>query len=376
MSKNETCSFTFSKCKTDHLTDPMYLSENGHDISRTDVVKYPSILKMDERMRSLFWVPEEISISQDKKDFKSLPDYQQKIFTETLLRATMLDSIQGRAPSAVLLPICTNPELELAITTWDFFESIHSKSYSYIIKNVYTNPSKIFDELKDISGITDCSTSIAEYYDDLYVYNAKAVLNSQGYDVGYDLYEHKKKLYLCLTAINALEAIRFYSAFAVFFSLGENDLMQGTAKILQMIARDESLHVGLTTYQIDNLPKEDPDYAKIAKESYDEMVKVYNDVVLQEIDWVKYIFKEGSMLGLNESMLSEYIFYLGRQKIRQFGFSEDDIAFPVVKSNPLPWMDSWLNLSATQSAPQEIEQINYRAGAVDLNDSDLGDFDL
>jgi ribonucleoside-diphosphate reductase beta chain len=139
---------------------------------------------------------------------------------------------------------------------------------------------------------------------------------------------------------------------------------------------DESLHVGLTTYQINTLPKEDEDYAKIAKDSYDEMVKVYNDVVHQEIDWVKYIFKEGSMLGLNEDMLSEYIYYLGRQKIKQFGFKEEDIKFPIIKSNPLPWMDNWLNLSATQSAPQEIEQINYRAGAVDLNDSDLGDFDF
>jgi ribonucleoside-diphosphate reductase beta chain len=293
-----------------------------------------------------------------------------------LLRATMLDSIQGRGPSSVLLPICTNPELEMAITTWDFFEScIHAASYSYIIKNVYTNPSEIFDKLKENTEILKCADSISAYYDKLAVMNAKYVLYKSGENVEYNDYEHKKALYMCLVAINGLEAIRFYVAFATFFSFAENDMLQGTAKILQMIARDESLHVGLTTFQLDNLRLEDPDYEKIYQESYQEIADIYNEIVIQERDWGIYIMSKGSLIGLNEAMLTEYMYYLGRQKMRQFGFLEDDMKFPVVKSNPLPWMDNWLNLSKTQSASQEIEQINYRAGAVDLNDSEL-DFEF
>lgn len=361
----------FARGGTDHLNDSMYLSPAGIDISRTDVVKYPAILKMEEKMRSLFWVPEEIAINKDASDYRSLPDAQKEIFTETLLRATMLDSIQGRAPSTILGPICTNPELELAITTWDFFETIHSKSYSYIIKNVYTNPTEIFDKLKENTEILKCADSISEYYDKLAVMNAKYTLHCNGEKVGYDAYEHKKALYMCLVAINGLEAIRFYVAFATFFSFGENDIMQGTAKILQMIARDESFHVGLTTYQINQLKREDPDYEKIHNENLSEVVKIYNDIILQERDWGVYIMSKGSLIGLNESMLTEYMYYLGRQKMRQFGFDEEMMDFPIVKSNPLPWMDNWLNLSKTQSASQEIEQISYRAGAIDLNDSDL-----
>jgi len=371
----KTGSFTFSTCKTDHLNDPLYLSKNGHDISRTDVVKYPSILKMDEKMRSIFWVPEEIAINGDASDYRALPTEQQEIFTETLLRASMLDSIQGRGPSSVLLPICTNPELELAITTWAFFETIHSKSYSYIIKNIYTNPSEIFDKLKSNEEILKCADSISTYYDNLAIFNAKHLLHQTGHNIEYSEYEHKKSLYLCLIAINGLEAIRFYVAFATFFSFGENSIMQGTAKILQMIARDESFHVGLTTQQIDILKKEDKDYQKIHDECIEEIANIYNDIILQEGAWAKYIMLKGSLIGLNESMLTEYMYYLGRQKMRQFGFSEEQMNFPIIKSNPLPWMDGWLNLSKTQSASQEIEQISYRAGAVDLNDSEL-DFEF
>jgi ribonucleoside-diphosphate reductase beta chain len=224
----------------------------------------------------------------------------------------------------------------------------------------------------DISGITDCATSISEYYDALVKLNAMRELNLPEYDE----YDHKKALYKALTAINALEAIRFYSAFAVFFNYGENSLMQGNAKILQLIARDESLHVGITSQLLKLLPKEDPDYEKIRTECRDEFVSIYNDVVHQEIDWVKYIFSKGSILGLNESMLSEYIHYLGRQKIRSFGFSDEDLTFPIVKSNPLPWMDNWLNTGSMQSAPQEIQQINYQTGALDVSDADISDFEL
>jgi ribonucleoside-diphosphate reductase beta chain len=212
----------------------------------------------------------------------------------------------------------------------------------------------------DITGITDCATSISAYYDNLDRLNALRTLQ----DNSYDEYEHKRALFQTLTAINALESIRFYSAFAVFFNYGENSLMQGNAKILQLIARDESLHVGLTSQLLKNLVTEDPDYAAIKEET--DSLHIYQEVIQQEIDWVKYIFSKGSILGLNESMLSDYIYYLGRQKVKTFlGTSDSELGFPVVKSNPLPWMDTWLNTGSMQVAPQEIEQINYQSGIID-----------
>lgn len=367
------CGIVFSHCKTDPIHDPIFLSESGIDISRTDIPKYPDILKLDEKMRSLFWVPEEINLTQDIQDFKTLNDNEKRIFTETLLRATMLDSIQGRSPSICFLPICSNPELELAIETWSFFETIHSKSYSYIIKNIYPDPTEVFDKLKENKGIVECADSISEYYDNLINYNAMLITG----DKDYDKYKHKEALVKAITAVNALEAIRFYSAFAVFFNFAENSLMQGNAKILQMIARDESLHVGITTRLLKILPSEDDDYKKIYGECLEEFANIYNDVVKQEIDWVYYIFRDGGLLGLSQDMLIEYIYYLARQKIRSFGIPEELMNFPVVKSNPLPWINNYLNTANVQAAPQEIEIINYQTGAIDSNSiDDLEEFTL
>jgi ribonucleoside-diphosphate reductase beta chain len=368
----EQVSSTFSKATTNHLQDPLFFSENGLDLSRTEVVKYPSLLKIDDKMRSLLWVPEEIELTTDIVDMKTISAKEGRIFTETLLRATMLDSIQGRSPDICLLPICTNPELELGIISWSFTETIHSKSYSYVIKTVYADPSKIFDSLKDIPGITDCATSISLYYDALIKMNAKRELAT----ADYSLHDHKVALFLCLTAINALEAIRFYSAFAVFFCFAENEMFLGTSKVLQMIARDESIHVGLTTKILTLLKEEDPEFAQIAKDYRKEVVAIYNDVVSQEIEWVQYIFNDGGLLGLNEEMLTEYIFYLARQKMRQFGLTDEDMTFPIMRSNPLPWMNFYLYTGKMQVAAQETEIINYKQGAIDANDSDLSDFDL
>lgn len=381
--ENKNCSKSFNLCQlnsehshTDHLCffDP----EGGPAIQRTDHVRYQNILKLNQKMLGFFWRPEEINLTRDVSDFVKLGDREKKIFTETLLRATMLDSVQGRSPSMTLLPIVSLPEVEAAITTWDFFEgSIHSASYMYIIKAIYTNPDEVFDQLKNIQEIVDCAKSISEYYDELHRMNILRDASSMGIPVDYDEYEHKKALWNVLIAINGLESIRFYAAFATFFAFNEADSMIGSGRILSMIARDEALHTSLTSMLIHILPKEDPDFTKIQEESKQTMSDIYMDILNQELEWVRYIFKDGGLLGLNEEILSGYVKHRAASAMLKFGVSAEDVAkINAPKANPIPWISQYLDQGdSVQLAPQEVELISYVSGGAKMDSisaDDLG----
>ena len=258
------------KNKKSHLVKGMFLDE-GVDIARYDQVRYPNIEKITEKQLGFFWRPEEVDVSKDKKDFNALTEHEQHIFTSNLKRQIMLDSIQGRAPNIAFLPISSLPEIETWVETWSFFETIHSRSYTHIIRNVYPNPSIVFDGLLDIKEILETSNDIAKYYDALIEFN------NNGRD---NLYEHKKALWMCLMAANALEGIRFYVSFACAWAFAELKSMEGNAKIIKFIARDENVHLASTSYMLKTLIKDDKDYKKIAKETEDECTELYIKVIV------------------------------------------------------------------------------------------------
>lgn len=324
------------------------------DIARYDKVKYPQFEKLTEKQLSFFWRPEEFELSKDAKDFKGLTDHEKHIFTSNLKRQILLDSVQGRAPSLAFLPICSLPELETWIQTWTFFETIHSRSYTHIIRNVYADPSRVFDEMLDLPEILDCAGSISKYYDELIKWNNLA------FDPGefYNEYEHKKALWLCLNAVNALEGVRFYVSFACSWNFAELKKMEGNAKIIKAIARDENVHLASTQQLLKILPKEDPDFAKIAEETRDECIRMFYDVVDQEKAWAKYLFKDGSMIGLNEQLLCDYVDHIAAKRMGAVGLNGKP------GSNPLPWTQKWIAGSDVQVAPQETEITSYIVGSV------------
>ncbi len=324
------------------------------DIARYDKVRYPQFEKLTEKQLSFFWRPEEFELSKDAKDFKGLTDHEKHIFTSNLKRQILLDSVQGRAPSLAFLPICSLPELETWIQTWAFFETIHSRSYTHIIRNVYSDPSRVFDEMLDLPEILDCADSISKYYDELIKWNNLA------FDPGefYNQYEHKKALWLCLNAVNALEGVRFYVSFACSWNFAELKKMEGNAKIIKAIARDENVHLASTQQLIKILPKEDPEFAKIAEETRDECIRMFYDVVDQEKAWAKYLFKDGSMIGLNEHLLCEYVDHIAAKRMGAIGLNGKP------GSNPLPWTQKWIAGSDVQVAPQETEITSYIVGSV------------
>ena len=347
--------------KSDHTKSLAFLDPNGGvTIQRYDTMKYPSIDKLTEKQLSFFWQPQEVDILRDAKDFKQLSDHEQHIFTSNLKRQILLDSVQGRAPSVAFGPICSLPELENWITTWTFSETIHSRSYTHIIRNVYSDPGKIFDGLMDIGEIVDCAKDISKNYDDLIMYNNLLQTQDVHAMSTYDAYKHKQALWLALMSVNILEGVRFYVSFACSWAFAEVKKMEGNAKIIKLIARDENLHLAGTQLLLKNLPKDDPDYAQIEVECRDQAIKMFVDAANQEKAWAHYLFKDGSMIGLNEQLLNEYVEYITTQRMNKVGL----VSPYKVTSNPLPWTQKWISGMDVQVAPQETEISSYTIGAI------------
>jgi ribonucleoside-diphosphate reductase beta chain len=353
--------------KQDHTQVLAFLDPSGGPtIQRYDTLKYKQFDQLTDKQLGFFWRPEEVDIYKDANDFKSLTPHEQHIFTSNLKRQILLDSVQGRAPVEAFSPIVSLPELENWILTWTFSESIHSRSYTHIIKNVYANPSKIFDEMMDIAEIIDCAENISKNYDDLITmsqwYNllGQGTHKVNGNTVEVDLYTLKKTLWLALMSVNILEGVRFYVSFACSWAFAELKKMEGNAKIIKLIARDENLHLASTQMMLKILQKDDPDFAKIAAETEEDSIKMFVDAVNQEKVWAEYLFKGGSMIGLNVQLLSEYIEWIATKRMTMVGLKSPYN----IKNNPLPWTQKWISGAEVQVAPQETEISSYTIGAI------------
>lgn len=360
------------KVNVNYKNRGMFL-DGSVDIARYDQIQYDNLDKIVKQQRGFFWVPEEINdINRDKDDFRKLSEHEQHIFISNLLRQTLLDSIQGRAPSEVFSPIASVPEVEIWTQTWAFSETIHSYSYTYIIRNVFSDPSAIFDKMPEISEIIQCSDDISKHYDELDNFNKYVDLN--GYDNEYTLRKHKELLWKCLMSVNILEGIRFYVSFACSWNFAERKLMEGNAKIIKLIARDENLHLASTQYMLRELRRRDPEFDDIAKETQDECIKMFQDAIDQEKEWATYLFKHGSMVGLNEKILCDYVDYIAKQRMKAVNLP-CDIS---ISQNPLPWTLKWIGGKEMQAAPQEVNQTQYRIGSLksDVTSSTFEGLDL
>jgi ribonucleoside-diphosphate reductase beta chain len=339
------------------------------NIARYDKQRYPTFEKLTEKQLGFFWRPEEVDLSRDGKDFKGLTDNEKHIFTSNLKRQILLDSVQGRAPSVAFIPIVSLPELETWIQTWAFSETIHSRSYTHIIRNIYADPSTVFDTMLDIKEIADCATDISKYYDALITANNQYGLFE--YDRTHR-YRHKKALWLCLNAVNALEGVRFYVSFACSWAFAEVKKMEGNAKIIKLIARDENVHLASTQNLLKILPKEDADFARIQEETRDECIELFRNVIAQEKAWAHYLFQEGSMIGLNEQLLCEYVDHIAAKRMGNIGLNGKP------GPNPLPWTQKWISGADVQVAPQETEITSYISGGVkkDVDENTFKGFQL
>ena len=373
---------TFNKSKYDALKEPMFFGQNVN-VARYDQQKHAIFEKLIEKQLSFFWRPEEVDLSTDRNDFMAMADHEKHIFLSNLKYQTLLDSVQGRSPNVALLPVVSLPELETWLETWSFSETIHSRSYTHIIRNVVADPHIVFDDIVDNPEIVKRAESVTHYYDDfiakcnLYQIAGEGThtLNGETYIV--HMHDLKRSLYLTLVSVNVLEAVRFYVSFACSFAFAERSVMEGNAKVIKLIARDEALHLAGTQHMLNLMAQgqDDPDMVAIAAGCKNEVIEIFREAAEQEKEWAQYLFSSGSMIGLNAEILMEYVEYITNVRIRALGFDE---IFPNRKTNPLPWMSAWLVSDNVQVAPQEAEISSYLVGSIDsdMSDDAFDDFDL
>ena len=346
----------------DYTKIPVFFGSKGMSIQRYDKFRYPGYFELFKRQINSFWLPEEFDINKDRLDYKSMSENEKFIFTSNLKYQILLDSVQSRGIHHLTEDL-SNPEVEAFCSAWSFFETIHSYSYTHIIKNVYAQPGEVFNNVLNDEEIIKRATSVTKYYDDM--------INS----LGESETERKKKLYLTLMSINILEGIRFYVSFACSYAFAQNGKMEGNAKIISLINTDENLHLGFTQKLLRDLASnKEEGFVEIASELKPQVLEMFKLAAEEEMQWADYLFKDGSMLGLNAEILKKYMMYLTNMRMKAIGLE------PIFEktNNPINWINSWTNSSELQVAPQESEIETYNKGAVnsDLNDTDFGTFDF
>jgi ribonucleoside-diphosphate reductase beta chain len=339
-------------------------------VQRYDSYKYPVFDKLTTQQLGYFWRPEEVSLQKDRGDYQTLRPEQKHIYTSNLKYQIMLDSVQGRGPGMAFIPYCSLPELEACMEVWGFMEMIHSRSYTYIIKNIYSDPSEVFDTIISDERILERARSVTESYDDFIqsaqnygtsndwmfrlegVTNAKETLNAV-----------KRKLYRAVANVNILEGIRFYVSFACSFAFGELKLMEGSAKIISLIARDENQHLAITQNILNKWREgDDPEMRQIAREEEEWVYAMFDRAVNEEKKWADYLFKDGSMIGLNDKLLQQYVEWIANRRLKAIGLKPQyDIS---ANNNPLPWTQHWISSKGLQVAPQETEVESYVVGGI------------
>ena len=344
--------------KTDYLNRKMFLDPAGPvTIQRFEEVKYKKIADFEATARGFFWQPEEISLTKDSNDFKDASDAVKHIFTSNLLRQTALDSLQGRGPSQIFMPVISLPELEALVYNWTFFETnIHSKSYSHIIRNIYNVPKDVFNTIHDTKEIVDMASSVGSYYEDLHRINCMKEMNGSVNEKA-----HIRAVWMALHASYALEAFRFMVSFATSLAMVENKIFMGNGNIIQLILQDELLHKGWTAYLINQVVKEDSRFAEAKAECEQEVYQLYMDVIREEKAWADYLFNKGPVIGLNANILKDFVDYTAVGALKDIGLKYNNTA---PKTTPIPWFNKHTDTSKKQTALQENESTNYVIGAM------------
>ena len=361
----------FNTQEVDTKKQPMFFGA-PLGVQRYDNYKYPQFENLTKQQLGYFWRPEEVSLQKDRGDYQTLRPEQKHIYTSNLKYQIMLDSVQGRAPGMAFLPYCSLPELESCMEVWSFMEMIHSRSYTYIIKNVYSDPSEVFDKILSDDRILSRAASVTESYDDFIneaqVWGQSSLWRDLDPTLNtslpvLEMKELKRKLYRAVANVNILEGIRFYVSFACSFAFGELKLMEGSAKIISLIARDENQHLALTQNIINNWRKgDDPDMVQIVKEEEEWTYQMFNKCVNEEKKWADYLFQDGSMIGLNDKLLQQYVEWVANRRLRSIGLKPlYDIP---ARNNPLPWTEHWISSKGLQVAPQETEVESYVVGGI------------
>lgn len=323
----------------DSLKNPLFLGEDL-SLQRYDRLKYRKFYDLYEQQISFFWRPQEVSLAKDSADYKNLIPEERFVFDSNIRFQTMTDSMLSRSIHQIMGYV-TNPELEICMNVWSFFETIHSNSYTYILQNVHSDASKFFDSILEDNEIVNRAAVISSKYNDL--------LGASK--------DPRQKIFDALIATQITEGVTFYVSFACSFYFGYRGKMEGNAKIINLIARDENLHVSITQNILKALrDNKDEGFQDIVAKNEEKVYEAYKVAVDAEKNWADYLFSQGNLVGLTSESLKQYIEWLANNRLSSLGYKKIFSS----KTNPLSgWLDGFYDSKKTQIALQETENSSY-----------------
>ena len=324
-------------------------------------VAYPAIEKLYQQQLAQVWNEHEVDLTQDRMDMLRVPKETADLMVKTLSWQHLADSVAAKSIAALLIPFCTNSELEGMLTIQSFFEIIHSRTYSHIVKQTFVDPNKMIEQTYNDVGVLLRSEAIVKAFDELESLPKDAPTQRK-----------KEVLLKVLVALFALEGIAFMSSFAVTFAITETDVFQGIGALVAKIAADEALHTRMDATVLDVILK-DTEWKNTFEQSKSELKVIVDAVVNQEMQYAEYLFSEGrNVIGLNAALLKEYTLYMAYPIYKFLGLNFD---YQVIEENPLPYMAKYIDPSQMQSANQEIQNTAYNIGVIE-NDTLGLDLDM
>jgi ribonucleoside-diphosphate reductase beta chain len=342
---------------------PLFLGEKL-GLFDTVNIAYPEIEELYQKQLAAIWNEFEVGLEQDKMDMLRLPSEITDLMKQTISWQYTADSIAAKSISELLLPHCTNSEFEGMIVIQNFFEIIHSRTYAHIVKQTMNNPAELLKQTYDNVEIIKRSKVIGDAFGSL----SRLDKNSSKLD-------KQKALLRVMVALMTFEGVSFMSSFAVTFAIAETGAFQGISTLVSLICRDELYHATMD-FTVLKILLRDPEWQIVFELIKPEIKAIMDEVVMQEHRWTDYLFSDGrKVIGLSAPLLKEFTNYMALPLYQSFGI---DYGFLVVKHNPLPYMDKYIDPSLIQAAAQEIQLSEYSVGAIadDSADLDLENLDF
>jgi len=354
----------FNKNNTGHTKGyPLFL---GDDLGIIDTinVQYPQLEELYQLQVSQLWNEFEIDLTQDRMDMLSVPKGTTDLMKETIMWQTAADSMAAKSILESLGKYITNSECLNLTTIWSFFEVIHARTYSHIIKQTFADANDMIEELYNNVAVNDRLEVIRQTFEDM----------ENVSDDSSDLVK-RCAILNTLTAILGLESVAFMSSFAITFGITETKVFQGIGQLVKLICRDEVLHTRMA-YELIKILFKDPEWEEAIKKTISSRTRILDSLVQQEMDWADSLFTgERKVIGLNAELLKEYTLYMAKPVYQVQNLTmELELLAAVPAVNPLPYMESYIDSSKVQAAAQEIQLTNYNIGAI--SDDNLDDLDL
>lgn len=325
------------------VNDRKIFGGNPTSIFELNKIKYQWAYNLWKVMLANTWFPEEVNMTNDKRDYTSDLTPEEKIgYDRALAQLIFMDSLQTNNLIDNVNPYITSPEINLILVRQAFEEALHSQSYAVMVESISANTDEIYEMWRTDIQLRSKNDYIANVYEELAVNPTESTLLK------------------AMFANQILEGIYFYSGFTFFYTLARSGKMLGSAQMIRFIQRDEITHLLLFQNMINSLKKEMPQL--FTKDLIKEVIEMFREAVKVESAWGDYI-TQGKILGLTSEIIHEYICYLADNRLKRVGL-------PILYNakHPIKWVDSFSLINDTKTNQFEAQPTTYAKGSLNFDD--------